>query len=154
MKSHDYHGMHGEEYMETVERKWYVVDADGQVLGRLASRVAGILRGKHKPQYAPHVDIGDHVIVINASKIVLTGRKLEQKEMTRYSGYPGGLKRISYEKLMARKPEVVVEKAIRGMLPHTKLGRKMAKKLRVYGGAEHPHEAQKPEKLELESVGR
>ncbi len=107
--------------METVERKWYVVDADGQVLGRLASRVAGILRGKHKPQYAPHVDIGDHVIVINASKIVLTGRKLEQKEMTRYSGYPGG---------------------------------QMAKKLRVYGGAEHPHEAQKPEKLELESVGR
>jgi large subunit ribosomal protein L13 len=141
--------MRWEEYMESVDRKWYVVDADGQVLGRLASRVAGILRGKHKPQYAPHVDLGDHVIVVNASKIVLTGRKVEQKEMTRYSGYPGGLRRIKYEKLMAQKPEMVVEKAIRGMLPHTKLGRKMAKKLRVYREAAHPHEAQKPETLEL-----
>ena len=120
-----------EEYMESVDRKWYVVDADGQVLGRLASRVASILRGKHKPQYAPHIDIGDH------------------KEMTRYSGYAGGLKRISYEKLMAERPEMVVEKAIRGMLPHTKLGRKMVKKLRVYREAGHPHEAQKPETLEL-----
>lgn len=135
--------------MESVDRKWYVVDADGQVLGRLASRVAGILRGKHKPQYAPHVDIGDHVIVVNASKIILSGKKAEQKELTRYSGYAGGLKRINYEKLMKRKPELVVEKAIKGMLPHTKLGRKMAKKLRVYGEAEHPHEAQKPETLDL-----
>jgi large subunit ribosomal protein L13 len=138
-----------EEYMESVDRKWYVVDADGQVLGRLASRVASILRGKHKPQYAPHIDIGDHIIVINASKIVLTGKKIEQKEMTRYSGYAGGLKRISYEKLMAERPEMVVEKAIRGMLPHTRLGRKMVRKLRVYREAGHTHEAQKPETLEL-----
>jgi large subunit ribosomal protein L13 len=138
-----------EEYMESVDRKWYVVDASGQVLGRLASRVAGILRGKHKPQYAPHIDVGDHVIVVNASKIVLTGKKTGQKEMTRYSGYAGGLKRIGYEKLMAERPEFVVEKAIKGMLPHTRLGRKMAKKLRVYREATHPHEAQKPETLEL-----
>lgn len=140
--------------MESVDRKWYVVDADGQVLGRLASRVANILRGKHKPQYAPHVDVGDHVIVVNASKIVLSGKKVEQKELTRYSGYAGGLKRISYEKLMKQKPELAVEKAIKGMLPHTRLGRKMAKKLRVYREAEHPHEAQKPETLNLSDMGR
>ena len=134
-----------------IERKWYIVDATGKVLGRLASRVATILRGKHKPEYAPHLDIGDHVIVINAEKVVLTGKKLEQKEYRRFSGYPGGLKRIKYEKLMKEKPEFVVEKAIKGMLPHTKLGRKMAKKLRVYRGPEHPHQAQKPEPLELEA---
>jgi large subunit ribosomal protein L13 len=146
--------MRPEEYMESVDRKWYVVDASGQVLGRLASRVAGILRGKHKPQYAPHVDVGDHVIVLNASKVVLSGKKLGQKELKRFSGYPSGLKSISYEKLMKQKPEMVVEKAIRGMLPHTKLGRKMAKKLRVYREAQHPHEAQKPEELELDGKGR
>ncbi len=134
-----------------IERKWYVVDATGKVLGRLASRVATILRGKHKPEYAPHLDVGDHVIVINAEKVVLTGKKLEQKEYRRFSGYPGGLKRIKYEKLMKEKPEFVVEKAIKGMLPHTKLGRKMAKKLRVYRGPEHPHQAQKPEPLELDA---
>ena len=134
-----------------IERKWYIVDATGKVLGRLASRVATILRGKHKPEYAPHLDVGDHVIVINAEKVVLTGKKLEQKEYRRFSGYPGGLKRIKYEKLMKEKPEFVVEKAIKGMLPHTKLGRKMAKKLRVYRGPEHPHQAQKPEPLELEA---
>ena len=134
----------------SVEKKWYVVDARGRVLGRLASRVASILRGKHKPQYAPHMDIGDHIIVINASGVVLTGNKVAQKELTRYSGYPGGLKHVSYERLMREKPELVVEKAIKGMLPHTKLGRKMAKKLRVYRGPEHPHEAQKPEPLQLD----
>lgn len=140
--------------MDSGDRKWYVVDASGQVLGRLASRVANILRGKHKPQYAPHVDIGDHVIVINASKIVLSGKKVGQKELARFSGYAGGLRKIKYEKLLKQKPEMVVEKAIRGMLPHTKLGRKMAKKLRVYREAKHPHEAQKPEKLELNHKGR
>jgi large subunit ribosomal protein L13 len=128
-----------------VERKWYVVDANGQVLGRLASRVASILRGKHKPQYAPHIDFGDHIIVVNAEGIVLTGNKIAEKELTRYSGYPGGLKRISYQKLVKEKPELIVEKAIKGMLPHTRLGRKMAKKLKVYRGPDHPHEAQKPE---------
>jgi len=134
----------------TVERKWYVVDANGKVLGRLAGQVARILRGKHKPEYAPHLDVGDHVIVINAAGIVLTGKKASQKEMTRYSGYPGGLKRIRYDRLLKEKPEFVVEKAIKGMLPHTKLGRKMAKKLRVYAGPDHPHHAQKPEPLELD----
>jgi large subunit ribosomal protein L13 len=133
-----------------VESKWYVVDADGEILGRLATRVAGMLRGKHKPQYAPHLDIGDHIIVVNAAGIVLTGQKADQKEMTRYSGYAGGLKRISYKELLKKKPEMVVERAIRGMLPHTRLGRKMAKKLKVYAGPEHPHEAQKPEQLKLD----
>ena len=133
-----------------VESKWYVVDADGQVLGRLATRVASMLRGKHKPQYTPHLDFGDHIIVINAAGIVLTGRKAEQKEMTRYSGYPGGLKRLSYKTLLKKKPEMVVERAIKGMLPHTRLGRKMAKKLKVYAGPEHPHEAQQPEPLKLD----
>jgi large subunit ribosomal protein L13 len=133
-----------------VESKWYVVDAEGEVLGRLATRVARMLRGKHKPQYAPHLDVGDHIIVINAAGIVLTGQKASQKEMTRYSGYPGGLKRLSYKTLLKKKPEMVVERAIKGMLPHTKLGRKMAKKLKVYAGPEHPHEAQKPEPLKLD----
>ena len=132
-----------------MDRKWYVVDASGKVLGRLASRVASMLRGKHKPEYAPHLDVGDHIIIVNASGIVLTGKKASTKEITRYSGYPGGLKRISYDRLLKEKPEMVVEKAVKGMLPHTKLGRKMAKKLRVYRGPEHPHQAQKPEPLEL-----
>ena len=134
----------------SVEKKWYVVDANGQVLGRLATRVAGILRGKHKPQFVPYMDVGDHIVVINAAGIVLTGKKVEQKELLRYSGYPGGLKRIPYAKLMKEKPQLVVEKAIKGMLPHNKLGRKMAKKLKVYAGPEHPHEAQKPEPLKLD----
>ena len=133
-----------------VESKWYVVDAQGKVLGRLATRVAGMLRGKHKPQFAPHLDIGDHIIVVNAAGIVLTGQKANQKEMTRYSGYPGGLKRLPYKKLLKTKPEMVVERAIKGMLPHTKLGRKMAKKLKVYAGPDHPHEAQKPEPLKID----
>ena len=134
----------------SVEKKWYVVDANGQVLGRLATRVASILRGKHKPQFVPYMDIGDYIVVINAAGIVLTGKKVEQKELLRYSGYPGGLKRIPYAKLMKEKPQLVVEKAIKGMLPHNKLGRKMAKKLKVYAGPEHPHEAQKPEPLKLD----
>ena len=133
-----------------VERRWYVIDAQGKVLGRRATRVAGMLRGKHKPTYAPHMDVGDHVIVVNAGGIVLTGKKVQQKELKRYSGYPSGLKRVPYEKLLRERPEMVVEKAIRGMLPHTKLGRKMAKKLRVYRGPEHPHQAQKPEPLDLD----
>jgi large subunit ribosomal protein L13 len=133
-----------------VERKWYVVDAQGKVLGRLATRVAHMLRGKHKPEYAPHLDLGDHVIVVNAAGIVLTGRKIEQKEMTRYSGYPGGLKRVSYKDLVKEKPAFVVERAVKGMLPHNRLGRKMAKKLKVYAGPDHPHQAQKPEPMTLD----
>ncbi len=132
---------------QNVERKWYVVDADGMVLGRLASNVANILRGKHKPIYTPHVDTGDHVIIINASKVVLTGKKLDQKVYYRHSGYPGGLKETKYRKLMAEKPEFAVKHAVVGMLPKGPLGRRMAKKLFVYAGAEHSHEAQKPELL-------
>jgi large subunit ribosomal protein L13 len=136
---------------ETVERKWYVIDAEGQVLGRLASQVATILRGKHKPIYTPHVDTGDHVIIINSDKIVLTGRKLDQKFYYRHSGYMGGLKQTSYRDLIAKKSDFAVYEAIRGMLPHNALGRKMIKKLRVYKGAEHEQQAQKPEALTLKS---
>ena len=134
---------------ETIERKWYVVDAQGMVLGRLASQVANILRGKHKPIYTPHVDTGDHVIILNADKIVLTGKKLDQKVYYHHSGYPGGLKETVYRKLIAEKPEFAVKHAIVGMLPKGPLGRQMAKKLRVYAGTEHEHEAQKPEELKL-----
>ena len=134
---------------ETVERKWYVVDADGMPLGRLASQVAAILRGKNKPTFTPHCDTGEHVIVINAAKVVLTGTKLEQKNYYPHSGYPGGLKSTSYRKLLAEKPEFAVKHAVVGMLPKGPLGRQMARKLRVYAGAEHEHEAQKPEVLEL-----
>mgnify|MGYP001018579732 CR=1 FL=1 len=134
---------------QEVERKWYVVDASGKTLGRLASEIAKILRGKHKPIYTPHVDTGDHVIVINAEKVHLTGKKLDQKLYRRHSQYPGGLKEISYRELMNKKPAFVVYEAVRGMLPHNSLGRKMIKKLRVYAGPNHNHEAQKPEMLEL-----
>ncbi len=134
---------------EAIQRKWYIVDADGLALGRLASQVAGILRGKHKPIYTPFVDTGDHVIIINADKAVLTGRKLDEKIYYKHTGYPGGLKEIVYRKLMADKPEFAVKKAIVGMLPKGPLGRKMVTKLRVYAGTEHGHEAQKPEILEL-----
>ena len=133
----------------TVERKWYIVDADGMTLGRLASQVAAVLRGKNKPIFTPNCDTGDHVVVINAAKVVLTGKKLDQKFYYHHSGYPGGLKETSYHKLMAEKPEFAVKHAIIGMLPKGPLGRQMAKKLRVYAGAEHEHEAQKPEVLEL-----
>ena len=134
---------------ETVERKWYVIDADGVVLGRLASQVALMLRGKHKPTFTPHVDTGDYIIVVNTDKIAMTGRKLDQKIYYHHSGYPGGLKEITYRKLMANKSEFALKKAVRGMLPKGPLGNKMFKKLKVYAGAEHPHAAQKPETLEL-----
>ena len=136
---------------ESVERKWYVVDADGMVLGRLASQVASILRGKHKSIYTPHVDTGDYVIIINADKVVLTGKKLDQKYMYRHSGYPGGLKSTKYRHLMEDKPELAVKKAIVGMSPKGPLGRKMAKKLFVYSGSEHMHQAQQPELLPLKN---
>ena len=130
---------------ETVERKWYVVDADGMVLGRLASQVATILRGKHKPIYTPHVDTGDFVIIINADKVVLTGRKLDQKKYYHHSGYPGGLKETTLRELRAKKPEEIIRHAVKGMMPKGSLGRQMFKKLKVYAGPEHPHTAQNPE---------
>ncbi len=132
-----------------VERKWYVVDAEGQILGRLAAEVAKILRGKHKPTYTPHVDTGDHVIIINADKIVLTGKKLTQKTYFRHSGYPGGTTFTPAGKLLAERPTKVLELAVKGMLPKNTLGRKMFTKLNVYSGANHPHEAQQPEKIEF-----
>lgn len=134
---------------EEVQRKWYVADADGKPLGRLASEVASILRGKNKPTYTPHVDTGDYVIVINAEKVVLTGNKLENKLYRRHSGWPGGLKEMNYRTLMAKSPEKVIELAVKGMLPHNSLGRAMFRKLKVYKGAEHEHQAQKPEALEI-----
>lgn len=134
---------------ETVERKWYLVDADGMVLGRLASQVASILRGKHKPIYTPHVDTGDHVIIINADKVVLTGNKLDQKKYVSHSGYRGGYKETVYRKLLQTKPEFAVYEAIRRMMPKGPLGRKMLTKLRVYKGPEHKNAAQQPEKLVL-----
>lgn len=132
-----------------VERKWYVVDAAGQTLGRLATRIAEVLRGKHKPTFTPHVDTGDYVIVVNAEKVKLTGNKWEQKKYYRHSGYPGGLKETPYNKLVEKKPELIIEKAVRGMIPHNKLGRRIIKKLKVYAGPEHPHQAQQPEVMEL-----
>jgi large subunit ribosomal protein L13 len=134
---------------QTVERKWYVVDANGMVLGRLASQVANILRGKHKPTYTPHVDTGDHVIIVNADKIVLTGKKLDQKYYYHHSGYVGGLKATKYRRLMEDKPEFVVRHAVVGMLPKGPLGRKMATKMHIFAGAEHNHAAQQPEALDL-----
>ncbi|MFC7394878.1 50S ribosomal protein L13 [Scopulibacillus cellulosilyticus] len=134
---------------QEVERKWYVIDAEGQTLGRLASEVAAVLRGKHKPIYTPHVDTGDHVIIINANKVHLTGNKLSDKKYYRHSGHPGGLKeRTAYEMRETRSREML-ERTIKGMLPHNSLGRQMAKKLHVYAGNEHPHQAQKPEVYEL-----
>jgi len=128
-----------------VERKWYVFDAEGQTLGRLSSVVASVLRGKHKPTFTPNVDCGDHVIIINAEKIQLTGKKLDQKELIRHSGHPGGLKRTKYRDLLEKRPELAIEVAVKGMLPHNRLGAKMFTKLNVYKGSEHPHQAQKPE---------
>ncbi|KNY27230.1 50S ribosomal protein L13 [Pseudobacteroides cellulosolvens] len=135
---------------QEVERKWLIVDASGKPLGRLASEVAKLLRGKHKPTYTPHVDTGDHVIVLNAEKVVLTGKKLEQKMFRHYSGYPGGMKEIKYKHFMATRPERAVELAIKGMLPKNSLGRAMYRKLKVYKGTEHEHQAQKPEAIELD----
>lgn len=132
-----------------IDRKWYVVDAEGMVLGRLASQVANILRGKNKPIYTPNVDTGDYVIIINASKVVLTGKKLDQKIYYHHSGYAGGLKETKYRKLLAEKPELAVRHAVVGMLPKGPLGRQMAKKMKIYAGDQYEQTAQQPEKLEL-----
>ncbi|HEY9522983.1 MAG TPA: 50S ribosomal protein L13 [Thermopolyspora sp.] len=135
-----------------VERQWYVIDAKDVVLGRLASQVATLLRGKHKPIFAPHIDTGDFVVVINADKVVLTGKKLEQKKAYRHSGYPGGLRAMPYSELMEKRPDRAVEKAVKGMLPKNSLGRKMARKLKVYAGPEHPHQAQQPVPFEITQI--
>jgi large subunit ribosomal protein L13 len=132
-----------------IERKWYVIDATGKPLGRLASEVAKILRGKNKPIYTPHVDTGDYVIIINAQNVVLTGKKLDQKMYRHHSLYPGGMKETPYRKFLAQRPEKAIYEAVQGMLPHNSLGRHMIKKLKIYKGAEHKHEAQQPEVLEL-----
>lgn len=134
----------------TVERKWYVVDAEGQTLGRLAAEVAKVLRGKNKPTFTPHVDTGDYVIVVNAAKVKVTGKKLIKKEYFRHSGYPGGAKFTQLGHMLEKQPERVVEMAVRGMLPKNKLGEQMYRKLNVYAGAEHPHQAQQPEELKLD----
>ena len=136
---------------EEVQHKWYLVDAEGQTLGRLASTVAMILRGKNKPTFTPNVDCGDHVIIINAEKVVLTGKKAEDKIHYTHSMYPGGLKAFKYGQLLKTKPEYAITRTIWGMLPHNSLGRKMIKKLRVYRGSEHPHQAQVPVKLEIKA---
>ena len=132
-----------------VSRKWYVIDAAGKPLGRVAAKAAAILRGKHKPTFTPHVDTGDHVIVINADKVVLSGNKLKQKTYFRHSGYIGGTTFTTAERMLSDKPERMVELAVKGMIPHNRLGRQIYRKLNVYRGAEHPHAAQKPEVLEL-----
>lgn len=132
-----------------IKHKWYLVDAEGQTLGRLASKIAHILKGKHKPDYAFNLDNGDYVVVINAGKVRLTGNKLQNKIYYKHSRYPGGLKETSYERLLEKKPEFVIEKAVKGMLSHNPLGRMHLKKLKVYAGAEHPHEANKPEPIAL-----
>lgn len=131
----------------TVQHNWYVVDATNQTLGRMSSKIASVLRGKNKPYYTPHVDCGDYVIVINADKVVLTGNKLEEKEYLTFSGYPGGQKAESVKNLLRRRPEAVIERAVKGMLPKNRLGRQLFKKLFVYAGAEHPHTAQQPKPL-------
>lgn len=133
-----------------VEREWLLIDAEDQILGRVASKAAQILRGKHKPTYAPHVDTGDFVVIVNADKIRVTGKKLTDKEYYRHSGYPGGLKCETFEEAMAKHPERVIEHAVKGMLPKNTLGRAMAKKLKVYAGAEHPHMAQAPREIKME----
>ena len=134
---------------QEVERKWYVVDAEGKTLGRLATEVARLLRGKTKPQYTPHVDTGDFVIVVNADRVNVTGRKAEQKLYRRHTGYPGGLKEVTYEQMMDRKPTEIVRKAVYGMMPKTRLARQQFKKLKIYAGPEHLHEAQSPEPYEV-----
>jgi large subunit ribosomal protein L13 len=135
-----------------IQRHWHVIDASDVVLGRLASQAAVLLRGKHKPVFAPHVDTGDFVIIVNAAKVALSGNKLRDKMAYRHSGYPGGLRAMSYAELMARSPEKAVEKAVRGMLPKNALGRQMVRKLKVYAGPEHPHHAQRPTPFEITQV--
>jgi large subunit ribosomal protein L13 len=129
---------------EELEQKWYLVDADGKVLGRLATELANILRGKNKPTYTPHLDTGDFVVVVNAGKLILTGKKMKDKIYYHHTGYPGGIKEIAAEKLLAKKPTEMIRMAVKGMLPKTSLGRQMFRKLKVYAGPNHPHEAQKP----------
>lgn len=136
------------------DKKWYVIDASDEVLGRLAAQVAILLRGKHKPSFAPHMDMGDYVIIVNAEKIVLTGNKLDQKMAYHHSGYPGGMKETPYRELMEKYPERILEKAIRGMLPHNSIGRDQARKLHVYAGPNHPHAAQMPVPYEIKQVAQ
>jgi large subunit ribosomal protein L13 len=137
-----------------VQRQWHVIDATDVVLGRLATQVATLLRGKHKPIFAPHVDTGDFVIVVNAAKVALTGNKREQKIAYRHSGYPGGLRRTPYSELLEKRPERAVERAVKGMLPHNTLGRQMLSKLKVYAGPDHPHQAQRPVPFEITQVAQ
>jgi large subunit ribosomal protein L13 len=134
---------------ETVKRDWFVVDAAGKTLGRLATEIASRLRGKHKPEYTPHVDTGDYIVVVNAGKVAVTGNKGQQKTYWSHSEFPGGIKGISFDKLLAKRPEDVIEIAVKGMLPKGPLGRAMFSKLKVYGGAEHPHAAQQPQELKI-----
>lgn len=134
---------------ETVQRDWYIVDADDKILGRLAAEVASRLRGKHKPEYTPHVDTGDYIVVINAEKVRVTGNKAKDKIYNHHSGYPGGIKSISFEKLIDKAPERTIQSAVKGMLPKGPLGRAMFKKLKVYAGSEHPHSAQQPQQLNI-----
>lgn len=135
--------------LNEIDRQWYIVDAKGRTLGRMASEIARILRGKHKPIYTPHLDTGDFVIVINAREVKLTGNKIDKKIYYHHSGYVGGLKSTPYRNLMEKRPEFVIQKAVKGMLPHNRLGRAMLKKLKVYAGPEHPHQAQKPKELTI-----
>lgn len=132
-----------------VQKNWYVVDANNVVLGRLASRIAAVLRGKTKAQFTPHLDLGDHVVVINAAKVRVTGKKAGWRQYYHYTGYPGGLKTIKYADVLARQPERIIEQAVWGMLPHNRLGKRLIRKLKVYAGAEHPHVAQKPQELKV-----
>jgi large subunit ribosomal protein L13 len=132
-----------------VERRWYVVDAEGQTLGRLATEITRILRGKNKPQYTPHVDTGDFVVVVNAEKVVVTGKKAEQKVYRRHSGYPGGLNETSYARMMERRPTEILRRAVKGMMPKTRLARQQLRKLKIYAGPEHPHAAQSPQQYEV-----
>jgi len=134
---------------ETVKRDWFVIDAEDKVLGRLATEIARRLRGKHKAEYTPHVDTGDYIVVINADKVAVTGNKFKDKMYHRHTGYPGGLKSVNFEKLQATKPEMIIEKAVKGMLPKNPLGRDMFRKLKVYAGSEHNHAAQQPTALEI-----
>jgi large subunit ribosomal protein L13 len=134
---------------ENVECNWYVVDAADKTLGRLASEIAQYIRGKHKPTFTPHVDMGDYVVVVNAKKVKLSGKKWDDKKHYSHTNHPGGIKEVTYKELRDKDPEFIIEKAVKGMLPHNKLGRKMFKKLKVYSGPNHPHQAQQPEKLEL-----
>ncbi|MCA9742599.1 MAG: 50S ribosomal protein L13 [Deferribacteres bacterium] len=137
--------------LDEIEQKWFVVDADGKTLGRLASTIATILRGKNKPYFTPHLDTGDFVVVVNADKVRVTGKKAQQKVYSRYTGYPGGLRQVNLETLRRTHPERIIQSAVWGMLPNNRLGRKLLKKLHVYAGAEHPHAAQKPETLDIQA---